>query len=123
MKLINSKTEHEIREELLKSNEWLYDSQKGRRVREILESINGEVNSVYMLHWHSGQAEEIYSLLVNGKVIVSFELDRFDFFDATPDEISITDIKIYRQYLKGRSANLKLLIAEKLSEKDLSEKS
>lgn len=119
MKLIGSRMEDEIREELIKSNEWLFNSQKGDRIIQIAESLAGKVESAYLLWSTPGQGEDYYGLLINGKAVVGFELDRFNFFEAEPVELEVTDVRTYRRHLKGRPDNLRLLIAEELSQKDI----
>lgn len=75
MKLIGSRTEQQMREELVRSNLSLQDGSYVRLV-EVLESANVNVAGAYVLKWIPEQAEDIYAVLVSAGEVVTVEVPR-----------------------------------------------
>lgn len=75
MKLIGSRTEQQMREELLRSNLALRDGSY-ERLTEALESANVNVARAYVINWIPEQAEDIYAVLVSAGEVVTVEVPR-----------------------------------------------
>lgn len=98
MKLIGSKTEEEIRKQLIKSNQLLFKSEEKKRLLEVIRSLYPEMNTAYIIDWIPEQGEDIYKLLINDNIIVKIELDRYN------EEIEpIVESKSISEYLQGLS--------------------
>lgn len=116
MKLIGSKTEQELREQLIKSNQSLFMSEEKRRLLEVIRSSYPEMNTAYIIHWIPEQGEDIYKILINDSIIAEIELDRYN-TEVEP----IVDSKTIPQYLQGLSkqSRIKLAVALDLAKQDL----
>jgi hypothetical protein len=77
MKLIKSRTEQQMREELVRSNLALQDGSNGR-LASALESANVNVTCAYVLNWIPEQAEDIYAVLVSAGEVVTVEVPRVE---------------------------------------------
>jgi len=75
MKLIGSRTEQRMREDLVRSNLALQDGSYGR-LAKALESANVNVAGAYVLHWIPEQGEDIYTVLVSAGEVVTVEMPR-----------------------------------------------
>lgn len=75
MKLIGSRTEQQMREELIRSNLSLRDGSHGQLAKAI-ESVNVDVAGAYVLHWIPEQAEDIYEILVSASEVLTIEVPR-----------------------------------------------
>lgn len=119
MKLIGSKTEQELREQLIKSNELLLSSLEYRRLLESLSISFSQMRTAYIIDWIPEQGEDIYKILINDSIVAEIELDR----NKTEVSPIIKTIKL-PQYLKGLSKQnqIKLAVALDLAEKDLKHK-
>ena len=73
--MIGSRTEQEMREELVRSNLTLQDGSYGRLV-EALESADVNVARAYVLNWIPEQAEDIYVVLASAGEVVKVEVPR-----------------------------------------------
>ncbi|MGF9910436.1 hypothetical protein [Brevibacillus porteri] len=115
MKLIGSKLEQEIREQLNKSNQSLFKSEEKRRLLEVIRSSYPEMNTAYIVHWIPEQGEDIYKILINDSIIAEVELDRYN--DLEP----IVATKTISQYLQGLSkqCRITLAVALDLAKQDL----
>ncbi|NRS51982.1 hypothetical protein [Brevibacillus sp. HB2.2] len=116
MKLIGSKLEKEVREELKKSNQSLFKSEMKRRLLEVIRSAFPEMKTAYIVDWIPEQGEDIYKILINDSIITEIELDRYN-FEIEP----IVVTKTISQYLQGLSkqCQIKLAIALDLAKQDL----
>lgn len=116
MKLIGSKLEQEIKEQLNKSNQSLFKSEEKRRLLEVIRSSYPEMNTAYIVHWIPEQGEDIYKILINDNVIAEIELDRYN---VEIEPIVVT--KTISQYLQGLSkqCQIKLAVALDLAKQDL----
>lgn len=109
MKLIKSKTELDIREQLLKSNTFF---QSPSRLKSALEEQGHSTAHAFTLNWTPEQNEDIYLVLVDGAYLVKIELDRVQ-SDSVPvcERIEIAD---YKHQLK-KMKQIELLIAQDLA--------
>lgn len=116
MKLIGSKTEQDIRKQLVKSNELLFKSEENKRLLEVIRSIYPEMKAAYIIDWIPEQGEDIYKLLINDNIILVIELDRLN-VEIEP----IVELKTIPQYLQGLSKynQIKLGVALDLAKKNL----
>lgn len=113
MKLIGSKTEQQFREELLKSNEFLFTSDEGKTILDVLRKSNNLVETAYILDWIPEQGENLYTILINGNLIAEIEISRENFIEP------IISFRKTSQYLRGLSKinQIKLAVALDLSQK------
>ena len=109
MELIGSKMEKDFCKELQKSNEGLVSES---RLRKALESEGHSANKAYVLRWTPDQGEDIYVVLIDGKYLVSVELDRFNI--ENPPIYERIELKEYMHGL-SRVNRVKLLVAQNLA--------
>lgn len=75
MKLIGSRIEQRMRDELIRSNLALQDGGYGR-LGNALELANVDVAVAYVLNWIPEQAEDIYAVLATANEVVIVEVPR-----------------------------------------------
>jgi hypothetical protein len=75
MKLIGSRVEQQMREELIRSNLALQDGSHFR-LANALELANVNVVGAYVLNWTPEQAEDIYEVLASAVEVVTVEIPR-----------------------------------------------
>lgn len=116
MKLIGSKLEQELREQLIKSKHSLFNGEEKRRLFEVIRSLFPEIKTAYIVQWIPEQGEDIYKILINDSVIAEIELDRYD-VEVEPN----VEYKDISQYLHGLSKQkrIKLAVALDLAKQDL----
>lgn len=116
MKLIGSKTEQELREQLIKSNEILFNGIEYKRLLKALTISFPQMRTAYIIHWIPEQGEDIYKILINDSIVAEIEMDR----NKTEFAPIIKTIRL-PQYLKGLSKQnqIKLAVALDLARKDL----
>ncbi|KOO47181.1 hypothetical protein [Priestia koreensis] len=116
MKLIGSKTEQEIRELLIKSNQLLFKSEEKKRLLEVIKCSYPEMITAYIIYWIPEQGEDIYKILINDSIISEIELERNN-SEIMPKVETIT----ISQYLRGLSKQnqIKLAVALDLAKHDL----
>jgi hypothetical protein len=112
MKLIGSKTERDYREELLASNKSHFSGESPSRLNEALRNAGYETKNAYVLHWTPDQAEDFFTVLVEGLFLVAVEIDRYD----TECEVSVKRYEL-ADYIKGlsRMHHVRLLVAQELA--------
>lgn len=76
MKLIGSRMEQQMREELLRSNRSLQDGSTGGALVGVLQAANFDVTGAYVLNWIPEQAEDIYVVLAESGEILIAEIPR-----------------------------------------------
>ncbi|RUT46783.1 hypothetical protein EJP82_11180 [Paenibacillus anaericanus] len=116
MKLIGSKLEQELREQLIISNQSLFKSEEKRRLVEVIKNSFPEMKTAYIVNWIPEQGEDIYKILINDSLIADIELDRYN------NEIEpIVESKDVPQYLHGLSKQnrIKLAVALDLAKQEL----
>lgn len=116
MKLINSKTEQDIREQLIKSHKSLFEDEEERKLLTVIKEKFPDMLTAYILHWIPEQGEDFYKILINDSVIVDIELDK-----VNQNIISIMSSIPVPKYKLGLSRlnQIKLIIAIDLAQKDL----
>ncbi|MFP7492963.1 hypothetical protein SFC66_04165 [Terribacillus saccharophilus] len=116
MKLIGSKTEQDIRDQLKKSNESLFNDNDKIRLLMVLRNQYPEMKSAYIIHWIPEQGEDIYRILINDNIIAEVELDRLD-----PNADPIIESKSVNAYKLGlnKQNQLKLAVAIDLAIHDM----
>lgn len=116
MKLIGSKTEQELREQLIESNHLLFKSEEKKKLIEIIKILHPEMTTAYILDWIPEQGEDIYKILINDNLILEIELDRLN-NEFEP----IVDTQTIPQYLQGLSkpGQIKLAVALDLAKQGL----
>ena len=109
MKLINSKIEKEIRDNLQKYSPLIMED---KVIINFLIQNFQEIKSVYVLQVTPDQGEELYTLLVNGDKVIDFEISRIN---NSIYDIHIRTVGEYSKEIKNKLPKLKLLIALELS--------
>lgn len=59
VKLIESKLEQELREQLILSNESLFKNEEKKRLLKAIKSLFREMKTAYIIHWIPEQGEDI----------------------------------------------------------------
>lgn len=116
MKLINSRTEQDIREQLIKSHKSLFEDEEERRLLTAIKEKFPNMLTAYILHWIPEQGEDFYKILINDSVIVDIELDKVN--QDTMPIMSSMPVSKYKLGL-SRVNQIKLIIAIDLAQKDL----
>jgi hypothetical protein len=112
LKLINSLTEHRIRQGFIESEGKFFASEEGKEILTVLESSLGKIRNVYMLRYLFDEGEETYFFLVNGNTVVEIECEEEN---STMSVIECMDIKKYQSTITRRDNILTLMIAMELS--------
>jgi len=112
MKLIGSIMEREFREELEASHQQYFSANSKYRLKSFLTSKSIPWNNAYILNWIPEQTEDIYVILIEGKSLISVEIDRID--SNSPPLFEEIDIKEYMHGL-SRMNQVKLLVAKELA--------
>lgn len=105
MKLIGSRNELNRRNELLYSERFI---NKKAPIMSFLNKRYNEIKSVYVLAQIQEQDEDIYKLIVNSKLVVSFKLSRTDESISDISEISVLN---YKKSIEKKADKLDLAIA------------
>lgn len=105
MKLIGSRTESIKRTELINSELFI---KKNKIIINFLNKKYGDIRSIYVLAHTPEQGEDIYRILINGVLIVGFELSRGD---EQINEFFEMPVAEYSKQLTGRSDKLDLAVA------------
>lgn len=111
MKLIGSRTENLIRDQLERAEQ---DILNDEAIHNLLINNFKKVKHVYCLSQTIEQAEDIYTLLVNGAYVIEFELSRLD---NSISDAHIESLNEYSKKVKGKTSKLTLAIAMDLSNK------
>lgn len=116
MNLIGSKTEDEMRNELLKSHKGLFQDSQENKLLGVLKRFFPEMKTAYVLNWTPEQGEDFYCVLINTDIIAQLEIDRIDLnADPIVEKNSISD---YKRGLKN-IWQIQLAVAIELARKDL----
>ncbi len=106
MKLIGSLAEQSCREELSKS--WGGLRESGNQLFSILADRIGLIGSAFVLSWTPEQAEDLYTILVNGSEVVWLEVSRSN---GEVVDFQATSVKEYERSLRSRQSRIKLAVA------------
>jgi len=112
MKLVNSLLEKGLEDGLVKGKITPNTFDGDKRILKVLKENVPNFKCGYVVSWTPEQGEDLYSIVVNEKVIFKIEVNRIDL----EEEViwSAVPIKEYRKGLKGKPAQLGLEIALKL---------
>ena len=113
MKLIGSRNELNRRNELLYSERFI---NKKASIVSFLNKRYNEIKSVYVLAQIQEQDEDIYKLIVNSKLVVSFKLSRTDESISDISEVSVLN---YKKSIEKKSDRLDLAIALDMMNTDI----
>lgn len=76
-KLKGTKTEHDIRNQLIKTHKALFNEEKNVRLDTLREYFPG-MKTAYILNSVPDQGEDIITFLIDNNVIAEIEIDRYD---------------------------------------------
>lgn len=116
MKLIGSSLEKDILESLILSKKSIFDTNSYNALYKILLGINPNLKTAYILKFIPEQAEDILTVITDDKIIAEIEISRID--PNIKPTCKVYSLHEYKKRLKGKQANLTLLIAMNLIEKD-----
>lgn len=114
MKLIGSKVERDIREQLIRSHELLFCGQDNRKLFDVLKTAYPNLKTAYILGWTPEQGEDIFLVLLE-EGLIKIVLDRCN--EVSPSTMKI-DLENYKKRL-SRVGQIKLAVALDLINKDL----
>ncbi len=117
MKLIGSRTEKLIEDALKTSSAWLFQEVSGKLWTNELLKIDHNLKAAYMLDYIPEQGEDIRTFITDKKEIYIIEISRVD--PQEPVIVEQINFHDYKKSLRGKDANLTLIIALKLIEEDL----
>lgn len=115
MKLIGSKMEQELREQLIKSNHSLFKNEEKKRLLEVIIRFFPEMKTAYIIHWIPEQGEDIYKILINDNIVAGIELDRYS--DEVEPIVESQDVSRYLQGLSKQN-RIKLAVALDLAKQE-----
>jgi len=117
IKLKGSKTEEDIRRQLIGSHESLFNDEIRSGLLSIIERFFPQMKTAYILFWTPEQGEDIFSLLINNDTIASVEIDRYD----SNIEPIVESKPLDNTFIKGLRKNpqITLAIALQLANMDL----
>lgn len=117
LRLKGSKTEKDIRSQLVKSHESLFNDEMRSGLLSVIKTFFPQMKTAYILYWTPEQGEDIFSLLINNDTIASVEIDRYD----SSIKPIIESRPLDNTYLEGlrRIPQITLAIALELADKDL----
>ncbi|WP_246627757.1 hypothetical protein [Paenibacillus solanacearum] len=117
IKLIGSKTEEDIRNQLLRSHKSLFQDEGRKRILSIVRTYFPEMKTAYIIAWTPDQGEDIITFLINNNIIADIEIDRID----TKIEPIIESKLLNNNYIKGlrKIPQITLAIAIELANRDL----
>lgn len=98
MSLIGSKTENDIREQMLAGKKSLLNSSFYARLLGLLREQFKDFRSAVFLNWTPDQDEDIFVLLIDTEFVVTIELPKND-LDA---RIEVESVFEYRRNLKKK---------------------
>lgn len=105
MRLRGTRTELTIRNQLIASD---LSIKKNELIMRFLRENYGKIDSAHVFVCTPGEDEDIYNILINGRFIVRFEVERISGIICGVENSSIFE---YSKKLRGRLRNLEMLIA------------
>ncbi len=112
VKLVGTRTEQALREQLILSNKTLFeDTDKAAFLTYIREKFPG-LETAYILHWIPEQEEDFYKILINDSIVVDIEMPRLA--QKNPIIKSILLVPQYRLRL-SKVNQIKLAVAMNLA--------
>lgn len=119
MKLIGSKIEKILEENLKSRKEWLFSEGDGKYFFKILSQLSPGLKTAYVLQYSNILCcdKDIYTFITDKKEIYEIEISQINQEETfIVEQINFHE---YKKALRGKNANLKLIIALKLIEEDL----
>ncbi len=116
MKLVGSRTEQALREQLIVSNKSLCEDIEKAALLTYIRKKFPEVETAYTLHWIPEQEEDFYQILINGSIVVNMEMPRSA--QKSPIIKSVLSIPQYKFGL-SKLNQIKLAVAMNLAESAL----
>jgi hypothetical protein len=111
MKLTGTKTERDIRDQLISSRNAILHGDSDPRLLEAIKSVYPNLVSAFVIHWIPEQAEDEIIVMVDLDKLLWVELDRID----TCKKANI-EILNFNEYSKGKRQHLiKMAIAKELA--------
>lgn len=116
MKLTGSATEQEYREDLLGSRRYLFESSEGQPVLDALRRVYGPVECAYVLSHTPEQGEDVFRIVVDGKIVLGFSFQRDG---GEIQDLTTFSVKEYQRAVGSKEARLRLAIALNLTDEEL----
>lgn len=117
MKLIGSRTEKSIENALKTSRKLLFQNEIYIPWKSELLKLDPDLKTAYELNCIPEQGEDICTFITDKKEIYVIEISRVD--PKEPVIVEQINFHEYKKSLRGKDANLTLIIALKLIEEDL----
>ena len=117
MKLIGSRTEKSIEDALKTSQKLLFQDKMYTPWKNELLKLDPNLKTAYELNCIPEQGEDICTFITDKKEIYVIEISRVD--PEEPVIVEQINFHEYKKSLRGKDANLTLIIALKLIEEDL----
>lgn len=117
MKLIGSRTEKSIEDALKTNRKLLFQNIMSIPWKNELLKLDPDLKTAYELYYIPEQGEDIRTFITDKKEIYVIEISRVD--PQEPVIVEQINFHDYKKSLRGKDANLKLIIALKLIEEDL----
>ncbi len=116
LKLVGSKTELDIREELINSKKSLFKGKSNNKLFDVLQVNFPKLKTAYTISWIPEQGEDLYKILIDDSIIVDIEINR-----VNREAIPIVKTISISEYSKGLSkiSKIRLAVAMDLAQKDL----
>lgn len=105
VRLRGTRTELTIRNQLIASD---LSIKKNELIMRFLRENYGKIDSAQVFVCTPGEDEDIYHILINGRFIVRFEVERISGIICGVENSSVFE---YSKKLRGRLRNLEMLIA------------
>jgi hypothetical protein len=109
MKLIGSRSEQQMRDELVRSNHSLQNGTHGQALVAALESANVNLARAYVLDWIPEQAEDIYDVLVSRDDVLIVEVSR----ESNEVQLERQSLAVYKAKC-SKVQRLKIIVAQDL---------
>jgi hypothetical protein len=117
MKLTGTKTERDIRDQLIASRNSILRDRTNPRLLEALKSVYPALISAFVIHWIDEQAEDEIIVMVDLDKMLWIELDRLNKSKKANIEVLNFD-----EYSKGKRQHLiKMAIAKELAQEAIEE--
>lgn len=117
LKLKGTKTEHDIREQLIGFHHRLFNAEEYVRILNILRDNFPDMKTAYLLYWVPEEGEDIMTFLINNNIITNIEMDRYN-----PDVRPIIETKPFNdEYIKRlrKMPQITLAVALELANNDM----
>lgn len=117
MKLRGTKTERDMRHQLIASRDAILREGSNPRLLEALKSVYPDLISAFVIHWIPDEAEDEIIVMIDLDKMLWVELDRVD----TSKKANIEVLK-FAHYEKGKRQHLiKMAIAKELAQEAIEE--